>query len=184
MVHPEYRPQKPQKQFTGRLYGFKIHPSAYDLQGPGTKAVRMAQVNIIEILKSKYLKWYFQGSHDFKKNELIKTNIFVLRDFKNHVINSRWNHFLAQFQGRFRPGPCLRGRSVSPHFFNQEYFRLNQSQGPLTTYANRLENVNIYFHCAIVSRDRRRSPRVSNERPVTPICALFWTANQISQLWF
>ena len=55
MVHPEYRPQKPQKQFTGRLYGFKIHPSAYDLQGPGTKAVRMAQVNIIEILKSKYL---------------------------------------------------------------------------------------------------------------------------------
>ena len=45
MVHPEYRPQKPQKQFTGRLYGFKIHPSAYDLQGPGTKAVRMAQVD-------------------------------------------------------------------------------------------------------------------------------------------
>ena len=50
MVHPEYRPQKPQKQFTGRLYGFKIHPSAYDLQGPGTKAVRMAQV-ILKIPK-------------------------------------------------------------------------------------------------------------------------------------
>ena len=47
MVHPEYRPQKPTKSFTGKLYGFKIHPSAYDMQGPGTKAVRMAQGHTI-----------------------------------------------------------------------------------------------------------------------------------------
>ena len=56
MVHPEYRPQKPQKQFTGRLYGFKIHPSAYDLQGPGTKAVRMAQVKILLNFKIEIFK--------------------------------------------------------------------------------------------------------------------------------
>lgn len=62
MVHPEYRPQKPQKQFTGRLYGFKIHPSAYDLQGPGTKAVRMAQVKILlNLKKSRYLNDIFKG---------------------------------------------------------------------------------------------------------------------------
>ena len=47
MVHPEYRPNRPSKQFTGRLYGFKIHPMAYQLQGPGTKAVRMAQGSTI-----------------------------------------------------------------------------------------------------------------------------------------
>ena len=32
MVHPEYRPKKPVKQFAARLYGFKIHPMAYQLQ--------------------------------------------------------------------------------------------------------------------------------------------------------
>ncbi|KAF8365629.1 kin-10 [Pristionchus pacificus] len=31
-VHPEYRPRKPQVQFVPRLYGFKIHPTAYSLQ--------------------------------------------------------------------------------------------------------------------------------------------------------
>jgi len=32
MAHPEYRPKKPQQSFTARLYGFKIHPLAYQLQ--------------------------------------------------------------------------------------------------------------------------------------------------------
>ncbi|GAA27823.1 hypothetical protein CRM22_004099 [Opisthorchis felineus] len=32
LVHPEYRPKRAQKQFTARLFGFKIHPLAYQLQ--------------------------------------------------------------------------------------------------------------------------------------------------------
>nr|XP_060615947.1 casein kinase II subunit beta-like [Anolis sagrei ordinatus] len=32
MVHPEYRPKRPANQFVPRLYGFKIHPMAYQLQ--------------------------------------------------------------------------------------------------------------------------------------------------------
>lgn len=32
MVHPEYRPKRPANQFVARLYGFKIHPLAYNLQ--------------------------------------------------------------------------------------------------------------------------------------------------------
>ncbi|KAL8561188.1 Casein kinase II subunit beta [Nucella lapillus] len=32
MVHPEYRPKRPANQFVPRLYGFKIHPLAYQLQ--------------------------------------------------------------------------------------------------------------------------------------------------------
>ena len=32
MVHPEYRPKRPTNQFVPRLYGFKIHPMAYQLQ--------------------------------------------------------------------------------------------------------------------------------------------------------
>lgn len=32
MVHPEYRPKRPTNQFIARLYGFKIHPMAYQLQ--------------------------------------------------------------------------------------------------------------------------------------------------------
>lgn len=32
MVHPEYRPKRPTSQFVPRLYGFKIHPLAYQLQ--------------------------------------------------------------------------------------------------------------------------------------------------------
>ncbi|PAV72763.1 hypothetical protein WR25_15271 [Diploscapter pachys] len=31
-VHPELRPKKPATQFVPRLYGFKIHPTAYNLQ--------------------------------------------------------------------------------------------------------------------------------------------------------
>ncbi|KAK6052747.1 casein kinase II regulatory subunit [Cooperia oncophora] len=31
-VHPELRPRKPATQFIPRLYGFKIHPLAYNLQ--------------------------------------------------------------------------------------------------------------------------------------------------------
>ena len=31
-VHPEYRPKQPTQQFVPRLYGFKIHPLAYQLQ--------------------------------------------------------------------------------------------------------------------------------------------------------
>ncbi|XP_014485270.1 PREDICTED: casein kinase II subunit beta isoform X1 [Dinoponera quadriceps] len=32
MVHPEYRPKRAQNQFIPRLYGFKIHPLAYQIQ--------------------------------------------------------------------------------------------------------------------------------------------------------
>lgn len=32
MVHPEYRPKRPTNQFVPRLYGFKIHPLAYQFQ--------------------------------------------------------------------------------------------------------------------------------------------------------
>ncbi|CAF3659912.1 unnamed protein product [Rotaria socialis] len=32
MVHPEYRPKRPTNQFVARLYGFKIHSLAYQLQ--------------------------------------------------------------------------------------------------------------------------------------------------------
>ncbi|KAM8884973.1 casein kinase II subunit beta isoform 1-T2 [Synchiropus picturatus] len=32
MVHPEYRSKRPANQFVPRLYGFKIHPMAYQLQ--------------------------------------------------------------------------------------------------------------------------------------------------------
>jgi casein kinase II subunit beta len=32
MVHPDYRPKRPTNQFVPRLYGFKIHPLAYQLQ--------------------------------------------------------------------------------------------------------------------------------------------------------
>ncbi|XP_034234933.1 casein kinase II subunit beta-like [Thrips palmi] len=32
MVHPEYRPKRPANNFVPRLYGFKIHQSAYDIQ--------------------------------------------------------------------------------------------------------------------------------------------------------
>lgn len=33
MVHPDYRPKQPVKQFVPRLYGFKIHQLAYEMQG-------------------------------------------------------------------------------------------------------------------------------------------------------
>jgi len=32
MVHPEYRPKRPANQFNPRLYGFKIHDLAYQIQ--------------------------------------------------------------------------------------------------------------------------------------------------------
>ncbi|KAK2716373.1 hypothetical protein QYM36_010810 [Artemia franciscana] len=32
MVHPEYRPKRPTNSFVPRLYGFKIHPLAYQIQ--------------------------------------------------------------------------------------------------------------------------------------------------------
>lgn len=32
LVHPEYRPKKPTSQFVPRLFGFKIHPMAYQIQ--------------------------------------------------------------------------------------------------------------------------------------------------------
>ncbi|XP_056152263.1 casein kinase II subunit beta-like [Lampris incognitus] len=32
MAHPEYRPKRPTNQFVPRLYGFKVHPTAYQLQ--------------------------------------------------------------------------------------------------------------------------------------------------------
>jgi len=32
MVHPEYRPPKPEKKYQASLYGFKVNKQAYDLQ--------------------------------------------------------------------------------------------------------------------------------------------------------
>ena len=32
MMNPEYRPRRPRKQFVARLFGFIIHPSAYQIQ--------------------------------------------------------------------------------------------------------------------------------------------------------
>ncbi|KAL1767979.1 casein kinase II subunit beta isoform X1 [Sigmodon hispidus] len=32
MVHPEYQPKRPANQFVHRLWGFKIHPMAFQLQ--------------------------------------------------------------------------------------------------------------------------------------------------------
>merc|ERR1719411_211215 len=32
MVHPKHRPKRPANQFVPRVYGFKIHPLAYQLQ--------------------------------------------------------------------------------------------------------------------------------------------------------
>ncbi|KAK2113351.1 Casein kinase II subunit beta [Saguinus oedipus] len=32
MVHPKYRPKRPAYQFVPRLYGFEMHPTAYQLQ--------------------------------------------------------------------------------------------------------------------------------------------------------
>jgi len=32
MIHPRHRPKPPAQQFVPRLYGFKIHPSAYHIQ--------------------------------------------------------------------------------------------------------------------------------------------------------
>ncbi|XP_045509877.1 casein kinase II subunit beta-like [Colias croceus] len=32
LVHPEYRPQLPTSRFVPRLYGFEIHPRAYEIQ--------------------------------------------------------------------------------------------------------------------------------------------------------
>ncbi|XP_049842179.1 casein kinase II subunit beta-like isoform X1 [Schistocerca gregaria] len=43
MVHPECRPPKPTQQFVPRLYGFKIHPLAYQIQaeeGQGRRALK------------------------------------------------------------------------------------------------------------------------------------------------
>lgn len=47
MVHPEYRPKRPTNQFVPRLYGFKIHSLAYQiqLQAAGHFKVPMRAVN-------------------------------------------------------------------------------------------------------------------------------------------
>lgn len=36
MVHPQQRPETPSEQFFPRLYGFKIHDSAYQIEGENT----------------------------------------------------------------------------------------------------------------------------------------------------
>ena len=84
MVHPEYRPQKPNKSFTGKLYGFKIHPSAYDMQGPGTKAVRMAQGHTIPRNNARAMNWDFlcQGIFIFQN----KNSITVRGPINKHFV--------------------------------------------------------------------------------------------------
>ena len=48
MVHPEYRPKRPTSQFVARLYGFKIHPMAYQLQQVKTiKFLSKYHINIL-----------------------------------------------------------------------------------------------------------------------------------------
>ncbi|CAH4035142.1 unnamed protein product [Pieris brassicae] len=48
MVHPEYRPRCPTSEFVPRLYGFKIHPVAYEIQtqaAAGHKSLRTMAYN-------------------------------------------------------------------------------------------------------------------------------------------
>merc|ERR1719189_2180373 len=50
MVHPEYRPKRPANQFVPRLYGFKIHHLAYQIQ---QQAAATPSASII-IFESKF----------------------------------------------------------------------------------------------------------------------------------
>ena len=50
MVHPEYRPKRPTSQFVARLYGFKIHPMAYQLQQ--VKTIKIIAIYNMDILAS------------------------------------------------------------------------------------------------------------------------------------
>uniref|UniRef100_A0A1I8ARC6 Casein kinase II subunit beta n=1 Tax=Steinernema glaseri TaxID=37863 RepID=A0A1I8ARC6_9BILA len=42
-VHPEYRPKRPTVSYVPRLYGFKIHPTAYQLQAEAANIARGGQ---------------------------------------------------------------------------------------------------------------------------------------------
>ncbi|CAF4145559.1 unnamed protein product [Rotaria magnacalcarata] len=50
MVHPEYRPKRPTNQFVARLYGFKIHSMAYQLQYQA--AANFKQTNTSSVVPS------------------------------------------------------------------------------------------------------------------------------------
>ncbi|KAL7669424.1 hypothetical protein ACOME3_010078 [Neoechinorhynchus agilis] len=43
MVHPELRPPRPSAHYVARLYGFKVHPSAYQIQNQCAAAAAGAQ---------------------------------------------------------------------------------------------------------------------------------------------
>ena len=43
MVHPEYRPKKPIQSFVPKLYGFKIHKLAYELQWQASENQKSVQ---------------------------------------------------------------------------------------------------------------------------------------------
>ncbi|KAL1506214.1 hypothetical protein ABEB36_005614 [Hypothenemus hampei] len=43
MVHPEYRPKRPTNQFVARLFGFKIHPLAYQVQQQSAATLKTSQ---------------------------------------------------------------------------------------------------------------------------------------------
>ena len=56
MVHPELRPARPTQQFTARLYGFKIHPLAYQLQMQAASKNRSASSSRSRVGKSQHFK--------------------------------------------------------------------------------------------------------------------------------
>ncbi|XP_034951231.1 casein kinase II subunit beta-like [Chelonus insularis] len=47
MVHPEYRPKQASNQFIPRLYGFKIHPLAYQIQQQSAETFKAPLHSII-----------------------------------------------------------------------------------------------------------------------------------------
>ncbi|XP_015179135.1 PREDICTED: casein kinase II subunit beta isoform X2 [Polistes dominula] len=50
MVHPEYRPKRATNQFVPRLYGFKIHPLAYQMQQQSASTFKAPPLRGVRVL--------------------------------------------------------------------------------------------------------------------------------------
>lgn len=64
MVHPEYRPKKPTNQFVPRLYGFKIHPLAYQIQQQGASNFKVP-MRTVSYNNGRKWSWNFLIRHLF-----------------------------------------------------------------------------------------------------------------------